>query len=552
MKAKKRKSPKDNALARWQRDPVSFISEVLVNPETGAPFELYPEEIRFLRKGFTPKRDGSLPCAELLFSAPKKSGKSTFAAMIALYVIVALGGSYGEAFCVANDMEQAKGRVFESIARIVRASPLLRDSAKITGNKIEFLSTGATITALASDYAGAAGSNPTITVFDELWGYISERSHRLWDEMVPVPTRKVSVRLTVTYAGFSGESDLLESLYKRGVNGEQIAPDLYQGDGMLAFWTHVAPAPWQSAQWRDQMRQQLRPNAFLRLIQNEWVTTESTFVPIEWWDACLREGVRPIVADPKLAVWVGLDGSVKRDTTALAVCAWDRAEKRVRLVQHRIFTPTPTDPINFEALEKTLLQLRGRFHVKEIRYDPYQLASTAQRLQRAGLPMVEFPQTVAALTESSSNLYDLLKGRNFSAYPDADLRLAISRCVAIETSRGWRIAKEKASHRIDVIVALAMAALGAVQEQGGHRTIVFAGSFGGAVLSDSFAPLDEDGKLAPLEEVDLDTHAAGNECAGCRAIIGLSAHRVKRGGRLLSLCGVCHAKLEGRAMMLRA
>jgi len=42
------------------------------------------------------------------------------------------------------------------------------------------------------------------------------------------------------------------------------------------------------------------------------------------------------------------------------------------------------------------------------------------------------------------------------------VRLAISRCVALETTRSWRIAKEKASHKIDVVVAMAQAALGAV------------------------------------------------------------------------------------------
>ena len=46
--------------------------------------------------------------------------------------------------------------------------------------------------------------------------------------MVPVPTRKISIRLTVTYAGFEGESKLLEDLYRRGLAGEQIAPDLYR------------------------------------------------------------------------------------------------------------------------------------------------------------------------------------------------------------------------------------------------------------------------------------------------------------------------------------
>ena len=44
------------------------------------------------------------------------------------------------------------------------------------------------------------------------------------------------------------------------------------------------------------------------------------------------------------------------------------------------------------------------------------------------------------------------------------MRLAVQRSIAVETPRGWRIAKEKASHKIDVVVALGMAALGAVQK----------------------------------------------------------------------------------------
>jgi hypothetical protein len=36
--------------------------------------------------------------------------------------------------------------------------------------------------------------------------------------------------------------------------------------------------------------------------------------------------------------------------------------------------------------------------------------------------------------------------------------------VALETPRGWKITKEKAAHKIDVVVALAMASLGCVQE----------------------------------------------------------------------------------------
>jgi Tfp pilus assembly major pilin PilA len=209
-------------IARRKAQPIAFISEVLRDPETGRPFTLYQAQIEFIRRACTPQADGSLPFAELLYSCPKNSGKTATAAMIVIYVIVVLSGPYAEGYCVANDFEQAASRVFQACTPIIEASPLLRNGVKITANKVEFVSTGSTITAIASDYAGAAGSNPTISVFDELWAFTSERAHRLWDQSVPVPTRKVSVRLTVTYAGFSGESKLLEELYTRGLKRAEV------------------------------------------------------------------------------------------------------------------------------------------------------------------------------------------------------------------------------------------------------------------------------------------------------------------------------------------
>jgi phage terminase large subunit-like protein len=459
------KNGNGSAIARWKHDPIAFIREVLVNPETGQSFELYPEQERFFREALTLAPDGRLPYAELLFSGPKKAGKTAGAAMAMLYVIVCIGGPYAEGYCVANDFEQASSRVFQAITRIIQASPLLRHTAKFTNNKIEFQSTGSTITAIASDYAGAAGANPTITCFDELWAYTSERSQRLWDEMVPVPTRKVSVRLTATYASFEGKSNLLEGLYKRATAGELIGPDLYRAGGMLAYWTHTCLAPWQTAEWREQMREQLRPNAYLRLIENRWVSSESTFVDMAWWDACVDAAQRPVVADRNLAVWIGVDASVKRDSTEIVACTFDAKLNKVVLVWHRIFQPSPNDPLDFEAtIESTLIELNDRFDVREIRFDPYQLVAVAQRLRGNNLPMIEFPQSVPNLTESSTNLYELIKGHNLAVYTDAGIRLAVSRAIAMETSRGWRIAKEKQSHKIDVVVALAMAALGAVRQ----------------------------------------------------------------------------------------
>jgi hypothetical protein len=80
------------AIARWKRDPIAFIREVLINPETGLPFEFYGEQERFSGSALTLTADGRLPFAELLFSAPKESGKTATAAMAMLFVIICIGG----------------------------------------------------------------------------------------------------------------------------------------------------------------------------------------------------------------------------------------------------------------------------------------------------------------------------------------------------------------------------------------------------------------------------------------------------------------------------
>jgi phage terminase large subunit-like protein len=443
----------------WRSNPIYFIETVLHNPETGKPFKLLPAERDFLAHAFKFDADGRLVYSELMFAAIKKSGKTGFAAMFMLTMLLLFGGRFAEGYCIANDLEQAASRVFQAVRRIVEASPLLWRDARITADKITFAAFhGATISAVACDYTGMAGANPTISVFDELWGFISENSRRLWDEMVPPPTRKVACRLVVTYAGFSGESVLLEELHKRGLSQPQVAPNLHAGDGMLMAWHHEPIAPWQTEAWLAEMRRSLRPNQFLRMIENRFVTSESSFVSMEKWDLCVVPTLTPVYSDKNLPVFIGVDASTKHDSTGL-VAVTPLPDKRVRLVTHRIFQPTPDQPLDFEAtIEATLIDWCNRFAVRAIRFDPYQMQATAQRLQKRGLPIMEFPQSSPNLTIASQNLYELVESRGLVLYPDAAMRLSASRAIAIETARGWRISKEKAGHKIDIIVALGMAA----------------------------------------------------------------------------------------------
>src|SRR5262245_38928815 len=156
------------------------------------------------------------------------------------------------------------------------------------------------------------------------------------------------------------------------------------------------------------MRRSLRPNQYLRMIENRFVTTEATFIDLDWWDACTDHALRPVTTDKQLSIWVGVDASVKHDSTAIVACAWDRHAQQVRLFTHKVFQPSPDQPLDFElCIEHTLLALNSRFTLRKVLYDPYQMQASAQRLGREGVQIEEFPQSVPNLTEASQNLYEL-------------------------------------------------------------------------------------------------------------------------------------------------
>jgi hypothetical protein len=81
------------------------------------------------------------------------------------------------------------------------------------------------------------------------------------------------------------------------------------------------------------------------------------------------------------------------------------------------------------------------------------------------LPMLEFAQSSPNLTAMSQNLFELIEHNNICIYASVELRNHAAHCVAVESTRGWRISKTKAANKIDGIVALGMACLQAVQNR---------------------------------------------------------------------------------------
>ena len=174
--------------------PVTFIRKLIRKNELGAPFKLLPFQEEILNLAFAFDADGRLAYDTIVYSTVKKSGKTALGALLALYWAF-VHEAPNEILLLANDLEQARSRVFASCEGIISFNPELKAEAEAQ-QKVIYLENGSTIRALSSDYQGASGANQGFMSWDELWAYTSENSRRLYEELTPVPTRRNSIRFT--------------------------------------------------------------------------------------------------------------------------------------------------------------------------------------------------------------------------------------------------------------------------------------------------------------------------------------------------------------------
>ena len=415
----------------------------------------------------------------LVISNIKKTGKTFANAVLLAWRWLALPGEH---FAVGNDMDQSAGRQFLQIVDMVKRNRYLRQNVKITSQQLLFKPTGSTITALAVDAAGNAGANHLTASHTETWGIIYEGGVRAFEELTLPPGRFYglpALRICDSYAGFLGESNTWHDLVDRGLEGEHISSEwpIYKSNGLLLF--HMDGEDAQERCFRGSneeadmyyadQRLTLRDGTYLRLHKNKRATGQEQYIPLEDWDAGVNPEHTPVLPTNDFRLFVGVDGAIKNDSAAVVAVYRDRSKKKIVLAKHRIWHPTSQQPLDLDqTIGEFLRDLHRNYSLSSIYYDPYQLHDLATRLRSEGIKMEEYPQSQSNLIKMGQNLFELIMQKNLILYPDTEMRLQASHTIALETQRGWRIAKEKTSHKIDAIVALAMAALAAVEK--GNRS----------------------------------------------------------------------------------
>lgn len=465
----------NEAKANQYLDLPTFAHKNFYIPETQAPIELLPHQVSILNYALSEEHNYQT----IIYSTVKKSGKTAIAALVARWIAETWGKA--EVLSLANDLEQSRGRVYAKALESIELTPgysrprrELPGLWKIIEREATYLPTGSIIRAVSSDYRGEAGSNPTATFWSEGWGYVSEASRRLWDELTPVPTRRRSIRFVETYAGYEDESELLLELYKLAMSGRRLThddiywpfadqPPVWVNDRarMFAYWDSGEVArrmPWQTPEYYASQEATLRPLAFRRLHLNLWTSSISAFIPEEWWIACTGP-VHPITTSEPLVL--GVDAAVTNDCCATALIGIKPGTQReVMLHDHRIWQPTSDHPMDLSLLDDYIRETCKKYNVVEVAYDSYQLHKLMTDLTKDAIAWCRPFSQAGDRARADKQLYDMIRDRKITHYGNPDtlehIRHAAAQQSSVEDTK-LRIVKKSASMKIDFVIALSMA-----------------------------------------------------------------------------------------------
>jgi phage terminase large subunit-like protein len=494
------------------RVAVAFFEKLLHHSKgewAGQSFELMEwQREDVIKPLFGWKRaDGTRKFRTAYIEVPRKNGKSTLAAGIALFLLFADGEPGAEVYSAAADRDQA-GIVFDEAKSMVEGSPELAKRSQVFKRSIVILSSRSSYKVLSADAYTKHGLNAHGVIFDELH---AQPDRELWDVLTTsTGARRQPLVVAITTAGYDRESICYEQHeYARRVL-EGVVDD-------PSFFGYIAAADDQDdwtdeANWRkanpslgvtvklDYLRNEANKakqspayqNTFRRLHLDQWTQQETRWLDLTAWDACgtpvnakLLEGA---------PCYGGLDLASSSDIASLLLDfpsepgeeeqhAWlpffwiprenmiERARKdRVPYdawVRDGLITATDGNVIDYGFIVRDIEALSEKYNIQEIAFDQWGAFQVSQQLEGAGLTMVGFGQGFKSMSPPTKDLLRLVLDRKLRHGGHPVLRwMADNVVVSTDPAGNLKPNKQKSREKIDGIVAGVMALDRAVRHSG--------------------------------------------------------------------------------------
>lgn len=480
---------------------VEFFERFLVHTKgkwAGHKFELMEwqrEEI--IRPLFGWKRkDGTRKYRTAYIEIPRKNGKSTLSAGIALYLLAADNEYGAEVYSAAGDREQAR-IVFEDCKAMINLVPALKKRLKTYKNTITFGATNSSYKVLSADAETKHGFNASGIIFDELH---TQPNRDLWDVLTTsTGAREQPLVVAITTAGYDRNSICWEQHeYARKVKDGLISDPSFFSFIAAAEedddWT--LPETWQKANpglgqtikleylqdacAKAQQTPALQ-NTFRRLHLNQWTSQATRWMDMHVWDESASMVVPEhlkgrecyagldLASTTDIAAFVLVFPPVEPDTTfAVLPYFWmpqDNVRKRIDSdrvpydvwIRHGFMTATEGNVIHYAAIRQKIEQLSKEYNIREVAFDRWGAVQLSQELDAAGMTVIPFGQGFASMSSPTKELLNLVIAKRLRHGGNPVLRWMADNLVVKQDPAGnIKPDKSKSTEKIDGIVALIM------------------------------------------------------------------------------------------------
>lgn len=466
-------------------------------PLAGRPFVPDPwQERGIIRPLFdTLLPDGRRRYRTAYVEVPRKNGKSTLAAAIALYLLLADQEQGAEVVSAAADRDQAS-IVFDIARGMITNSPVLQSRCKIYRKEIVVPATNSRYRSISADAYTKHGLNCHGILFDEVH---TQPNRELWDVLTTsTGARLQPLTFAITTAGYDRDSLCWELHEYAAKVRDGVVPDpaflpvLYgaaEGDDWTAeeTWRKANPGYGVSVT-SDYFTQAVaeakavpaREQTFRRLHLCQWTESVTRWLSVDRWDACGEDYDLTDLAGREC--FAGLDLAGTTDLASLAllfpgddgcyrslVWYWapeDAARQRERSNRTRLtdwaragrIELTPGDWIDYDRIRARIDALRTVVDIREVAIDRWNAAQMAQQMQADGLCVVPFGQGYASMTAPCRELEMLVLAGRMRHDRNPVLRWNVANVVVEQDAAGnLKPSKAKSSEKIDGVVALVMA-----------------------------------------------------------------------------------------------
>jgi phage terminase large subunit-like protein len=497
---------------------VDFFEKFLVHSKgewAGRPFLLAPWQKSVVRQVFGTKRpDGTRQYRRVDIWLPKKNGKSTFAAGLALYLLLADGEPGAEVYGVANDRSQAE-IVFEEAARMRAKSPLLSEMT------VTYRSTSAIVhpesvsayQAVSSEIQNKDGLNISGLIVDELHEW---KDRRLLSKLtLGVAARRQALIIVISTAGDDPNSVAYEEYRadKAILEGKSRIRDrlvvIYEAPPgsnwkRAETWKRANPGYGDSVKpsyLRDKFNESLgdagKEADFQRYHLNMWRRPGAGSINMLHW----ASGARKYTIADGDPCFVGLDLSRRADITAAVALfrqgpafkvlaqffipadGLEERERRDRVPYARwrrlgLLRTTPGNLTEYAAIRDFLLtEWAPRYAIQEVCFDPYNASHLVGELEEGGLTCTEIQQTNKNIGPATRDFKNLLTAGHLwhAGHPILEW-MASNAASRTDAGGNERFHKGRSTGRIDGIAAIVTALVRASAPQTGP-SIYEAGEF---------------------------------------------------------------------------